>query len=153
MLTLKGSAVSPGMARGKAFIYKAEVLRETKQNEEDAGPLHADQHERIKSAMSDVRHGLETDARDMSSVLDNDSGGSTACRPNQCIGARVRGAGQCSCPSRRRYSGRYPPPLRETQETQGGLRYLPFPEGGGMSCREKAMEIRGLSQCRRGLRS
>jgi len=74
MLTLQGSAVSPGMARGKAFIYKAEVLRETKQNEEDAGPLHADQHERIKSAMNDVRHGLETDARDMSSVLDNDSG-------------------------------------------------------------------------------
>jgi phosphotransferase system enzyme I (PtsI) len=74
MLSLQGSAVSPGMARGKAFIYKAEVLRETKKGEEDTAPLQADQHERIKSAMSDVRHGLETDARDMSSVLDNNSG-------------------------------------------------------------------------------
>jgi phosphoenolpyruvate-protein kinase (PTS system EI component) len=74
MLTLQGSAVSPGMARGKAFLYKAEVLHETKQGGEQTGPLHADQHERIKSAMSDVRHGLETDARDMSNVLDNSSG-------------------------------------------------------------------------------
>jgi phosphotransferase system enzyme I (PtsI) len=74
MLTLKGSAVSPGTARGKAFIYKSEVLLETKKGEDATGPLHADQHERIMSAMSDVRDGLETDARDISGVLDNSSG-------------------------------------------------------------------------------
>ena len=74
MLTLKGSAVSPGMARGTAFIYQSEVLLEPKKGEEPTGPLHMDQHERIKSAISDVRDGLETDARDISGVLDNNSG-------------------------------------------------------------------------------
>ena len=76
MQILKGTAVSPGIARGKAFLYKVEVHRETETNgvEKETGPLHADQHERIKSAMSDVRHGLETDAKDISRVLDNDSG-------------------------------------------------------------------------------
>lgn len=76
MQILKGSAVSPGIARGKAFLHKVEVHRETDAGGEgkETGPLHADQHERIKSAMSDVSHGLETDAQDISRVLDNDSG-------------------------------------------------------------------------------
>ena len=64
MQILKGTAVAPGIARGKAFLYKAEVLRASPQGGEakDTDPQHADQHERIKTAMSDVRHGLETDA-------------------------------------------------------------------------------------------
>jgi phosphoenolpyruvate-protein phosphotransferase len=76
MQILKGTAVAPGIARGKAFLYKAEVLRATPQGGEskDTDPQHADQHARIKTAMSDVRHGLETDASDISRVLDNDSG-------------------------------------------------------------------------------
>jgi phosphoenolpyruvate-protein phosphotransferase len=76
MQILKGTAVSPGIARGKAFHHKVEVRRETNAGGVDkkTGPLHADQHERIKTAMSDVSHGLETDAQDISRVLDNDSG-------------------------------------------------------------------------------
>ena len=76
MQILKGAAVSPGIARGKAILYKVEVHREANTGGEDkvTGPLHADQHERIKSAMTDVRQGLETDAQDISRVLDNDSG-------------------------------------------------------------------------------
>jgi phosphotransferase system enzyme I (PtsI) len=76
MKVLKGTAVSPGIARGKAFLYKVESLPETEKGTEgkDSGPAQVDQHERIKSAMTDVRHGLETDARDISKVLDNDSG-------------------------------------------------------------------------------
>jgi len=76
MQILKGTAVSPGIARGKAFLYKTEVHSETNPGggAKETGPLHADQHERIKSAMSDVSHGLETDAQDISRVLDNDSG-------------------------------------------------------------------------------
>jgi len=76
MQILKGTAVSPGIARGKAFLYKAASLREDPQSGEDnaAGSAHADQHERIQSALTDVRQGLETDARDISRVLDNDSG-------------------------------------------------------------------------------
>lgn len=76
MQILKGTAVSPGIAWGKAFLYKVEVHRETEAGDVDkeTGPLHANQHERIKSAMSDVCHGLETDAQDISRVLDNDSG-------------------------------------------------------------------------------
>ncbi len=76
MQILKGTAVSPGIARGKAFLYKVEVHREINEGGagKETGPLNADQHERIKSAMNDVSHGLETDAQDMSRVLDNDSG-------------------------------------------------------------------------------
>jgi len=76
MQILKGTAVAPGIARGKVFLYKPEVQLEAAASGEDkgTGPLQADQHERIKSAMSDVRDGLETDARDISRVLDNDSG-------------------------------------------------------------------------------
>jgi len=76
MQILKGTAVSPGIARGKAFLYKAEVVHQTAKEGErkDLGPSQADQHARIKSALTDVRQGLETDARDISRVLDNDSG-------------------------------------------------------------------------------
>lgn len=74
MLTLSGSAVSPGIARGRAFLYTAEIHRAVDKEGGDGAPLPVDQHERIMSAMSDVRHGLETDARHMSSVLGEHSG-------------------------------------------------------------------------------
>jgi phosphotransferase system enzyme I (PtsI) len=74
MKILKGTAVSPGIARGKVFLYKVEVLRGSKKEAERKGPTSADQHERIKSAISDVRDGLETDARDISNVLDPEAG-------------------------------------------------------------------------------
>lgn len=74
MLTLNGSAVSPGMAKGRAFLYTAEILRKSDKDGESCEPLQADQHERIMSAMNDVRQGLETDARHMSSVLGEHSG-------------------------------------------------------------------------------
>src|ERR1035437_5887225 len=75
MQILKGTAVSPGIARGKAFLYKAGSLPETTKEGEgkETGPPQADQHERIKSAITDVRDGLETDARDISRVLDDDA--------------------------------------------------------------------------------
>ena len=77
MQTLQGVAVSPGLARGKAFVYKAEILRKTcieGGDGEGVEPIRADQHERIINAMHDVRRGLETDADHMSSVLDNHAG-------------------------------------------------------------------------------
>jgi phosphotransferase system enzyme I (PtsI) len=75
MQILKGTAVSPGIARGKAFLYKAGTLSETKKGGEgkETGTPQADQHARIKSAITDVRDGLETDARDISRVLDDDA--------------------------------------------------------------------------------
>ena len=75
MQILKGTAVSPGIARGKAFLYKAGTLPETTKEREgkETGPPQADQQERIKSAITDVRDGLETDARDISRVLDDDA--------------------------------------------------------------------------------
>jgi len=72
MLTLTGAAVSPGIARGSAFIYISEILHESTGAGEDTGAT--DQHERIKSAMSDVSHSLETDAASISSVLRDQSG-------------------------------------------------------------------------------
>jgi phosphoenolpyruvate-protein kinase (PTS system EI component) len=66
--------VSPGIARGKAFLYKAEVLHESKDVALTTNPKQSDQHERIKAAIIVVREGLETDARDLSHALDNNSG-------------------------------------------------------------------------------
>jgi phosphotransferase system enzyme I (PtsI) len=50
------------------------VLRGAKKEAESKGPTSPDQHERIKSAISDVREGLETDAREISNVLDSGAG-------------------------------------------------------------------------------
>lgn len=72
MLTLHGSPVSPGVARGRAFIYTAEILNQAP--ESDTAVTGTDQHERIRAAMSDVQQGLETDASQISQVLDHTSG-------------------------------------------------------------------------------
>ncbi len=74
MLTLQGVAVSPGLARGKAFLYLAEILRKASVDGKEADLSRIDQNERIIAAINDVRQGLETDAHHMSSVLDNDAG-------------------------------------------------------------------------------
>jgi phosphotransferase system enzyme I (PtsI) len=74
MKILKGTAVSPGIARGKVFLYKADVIRAAKKVAKSKEPASSDQHERIKSAISDVREGLETDAREISNVLDSGAG-------------------------------------------------------------------------------
>jgi len=74
METLTGAAVSPGIARGSVFIYTSEILRESYSEGEGADATGADQHERITSAMSDVRHSLETDAASISNALSDQSG-------------------------------------------------------------------------------
>lgn len=73
MLTLQGSSVSPGIARGRAFIYTAEILHQAARPD-GMVPVDTDQHERIRVAMSDVRQGLETDASQISQMLDATSG-------------------------------------------------------------------------------
>lgn len=74
MMILRGSSVSPGVARGKAFIYTAEIHRETTALPHHSVQADTDQHARIRTAMSDVQHGLETDANHISRVLDATSG-------------------------------------------------------------------------------
>lgn len=73
MQTLRGSSVSPGIARGRAFIYTPEILKAASHADATA-PVGTDQHERIRVAMGDVRKGLETDASQISQVLDQTSG-------------------------------------------------------------------------------
>ncbi len=74
MRSLTGSSVSPGVARGRAFIYTAEILHPLPEDAPEPPQNDADQHERIRTAMTEVQHGLETDARQMSHALDDASG-------------------------------------------------------------------------------
>lgn len=74
MLTLRGKAVSPGVARGRAILYTAEVLRPVAAMEPGKGRGRRDQGERIRSAISGVHKDLETDARHMATMLGRHSG-------------------------------------------------------------------------------
>lgn len=72
MPVVTGYAVSPGQARGPAFIHAPELQRI-----DPSGGRRGDQkreHTRIRAAMDDVQAGLETDACHMTGALGADSG-------------------------------------------------------------------------------
>lgn len=74
MFTVHGFAVSPGVAQGKAFFYVTDNHDDKEMSALKHAPVRTVQHERIRSAMNDVHHSLETDARHISSVLGGRSG-------------------------------------------------------------------------------
>jgi phosphoenolpyruvate-protein phosphotransferase (PTS system enzyme I) len=73
MQTLRGSSVSPGIARGRAFLYTAEIQQQER-NIDDGQLVKSDQHDRVRVAINDVRRSLEIDACQISLALDPNSG-------------------------------------------------------------------------------
>ena len=72
MLTLCGKAVSPGMAQGKAFVYKDVLLRDSELYLIDDSQIY-DEKNRIKKAIGDVSKCLTTDAKQIEGKLGKQS--------------------------------------------------------------------------------
>ncbi|MDQ3730752.1 MAG: hypothetical protein M3329_02035, partial [Pseudomonadota bacterium] len=60
MLSLTGKGVSPGLANGKAFVYRDILQRGTELHEIDDIQVPEEQ-DRIKKAVDDVRQSLAID--------------------------------------------------------------------------------------------
>ncbi|WP_173179151.1 phosphoenolpyruvate--protein phosphotransferase [Desulfosarcina ovata] len=74
MLTLIGKGVSPGMAQGKAFVYKDVLLRDSELYLIDESQIN-DEKTRIKEAIDDVRKCLTIDAKRIEGKLGKQSAG------------------------------------------------------------------------------
>jgi phosphotransferase system enzyme I (PtsI) len=72
MLTLLGKGVSPGMAQGKAFVYKDVLLRDSELYLIDDSQLD-DEKKRIKKAIDDVSKCLTIDAEQIEGKLGKQS--------------------------------------------------------------------------------
>jgi phosphoenolpyruvate-protein phosphotransferase len=68
MLTLIGTAVSPGLARGNALIYRDVLQRESELYAVDSTQI-AEETSRIDRAMDDVRQSLMIDAKQIDAKL------------------------------------------------------------------------------------
>jgi phosphotransferase system enzyme I (PtsI) len=62
MLSLVGKGVSPGLAKGKAFVYRDILQRDTELHEVDSAQAGVEK-DRIEKAIADVRQGLAIDGR------------------------------------------------------------------------------------------
>jgi phosphoenolpyruvate-protein phosphotransferase len=74
MLTLTGSPIGKGTARGRAFVYTIEIMREHAEEAEEMDRGSGHESERMRSAFDTVGHGLEMDARHIDSALGSSSG-------------------------------------------------------------------------------
>ncbi len=72
MLTLRGKGVSPGMAQGKAFIYKDVLLRDSELYLIDDSQID-EEKTRIQKAIDDVSKCLTIDAKQIESKLGRQS--------------------------------------------------------------------------------
>lgn len=68
MLKLIGKGVSPGMAQGKAFIYKDVLLRDSERYLINGSQID-EEKARIQKAFDDVRKGLSIDAKQIENKL------------------------------------------------------------------------------------
>jgi phosphoenolpyruvate-protein kinase (PTS system EI component) len=68
MFTLVGKGVSPGMAKGKAFIYRDVLQRDSELYVIDRAQV-VEEKTRIKNAIEDVRQGLNIDAKRIEGTL------------------------------------------------------------------------------------
>ncbi|BBO83125.1 phosphoenolpyruvate-protein phosphotransferase [Desulfosarcina ovata subsp. sediminis] len=71
-MTLLGKGVSPGMAQGKAFVYKDVLLRDSERYLIDDSQID-DEKTRIKKAIDDVRKCLTIDAKQIEGKLGKQS--------------------------------------------------------------------------------
>ena len=72
MLTLTGEGISPGLAKGVAFVY-LDILKRDSEFCRINGDQISEEQSRIDEAINDVRHGLVTDAKRMESKLGKES--------------------------------------------------------------------------------
>ena len=72
MLTLVGEGVSPGLAKGQAFIYIDVLKRDSEFYKIDDSQI-ADEQARIDKAIADVRHSLTIDAKRIENTLGKES--------------------------------------------------------------------------------
>jgi phosphoenolpyruvate-protein phosphotransferase len=72
MLTLVGEGVSPGLAKGKAFVYIDVLKRDSEFYKIDAAQI-ADEQARIDRAITDVRQSLTIDAKRIEGKLGKES--------------------------------------------------------------------------------
>ncbi|WP_419656675.1 phosphoenolpyruvate-utilizing N-terminal domain-containing protein [Desulfosarcina variabilis] len=72
MLTLRGKGVSPGMAQGKAFVYKDVLLRDSELYLIDDSQID-EEKTRIQKAIDDVSKCLTIDAKQIESKLGRQS--------------------------------------------------------------------------------
>jgi phosphoenolpyruvate-protein phosphotransferase len=68
MITLVGKGVSPGLAKGKAFVYIDVLRRDSELYEIDPAQI-GDEKVRIEKAIDDVRQSLTTDAKHIEGKL------------------------------------------------------------------------------------
>jgi phosphoenolpyruvate-protein phosphotransferase len=72
MFTLLGTSVSPGLARGKAFVYIDVLQRDSELYGIDPAQI-AEEQVRIDTAIEDVRHSLTIDAKQIERKLGRNS--------------------------------------------------------------------------------
>ena len=64
MLILAGTGISPGLAKGKVFVYRDILQPSAKLCEIDGDQIHEEQA-RIEKAIDDVQRSLTIDAQDV----------------------------------------------------------------------------------------
>lgn len=74
MLTMTGTGIGRGIARGRAFIYTLEILRKSDDHLDGKEPVPKDESARMKSALQTVGQGLETDAEQIGNAMGASSG-------------------------------------------------------------------------------
>ena len=72
MLTLVGKKVSPGLAKGQAFVHIGVLQRDAEPNQIDPTQL-AEEQARIERAIADVRQSLTIDAQHLEGKLGKDA--------------------------------------------------------------------------------
>lgn len=72
MLALVGKGVSPGLAKGKAFVYRDMLQRSTEPYEIDGAQVQGEQA-RIEKAIDDVQQSLTIDAKQIEGKLGRES--------------------------------------------------------------------------------
>ena len=72
MFTLVGKGVSPGLAKGKAFVYIDVLQRDSELYVIDRAQI-GEEKARIERAIDDVRQGLTIDAKQIESKLGEQS--------------------------------------------------------------------------------
>ena len=72
MLALVGKGVSPGLAKGKAFVYRDILQQSTELYEIDGAQVHEEQA-RIEKAIDDVQQSLTIDANQIEGKLGKES--------------------------------------------------------------------------------
>ncbi len=73
MFTLVGKGVSPGLAKGKAFVYRDVLQRDSELYVIDRGQI-GEEKARIEKAIDDVRQSLHIDAKQIEGKLGKQSG-------------------------------------------------------------------------------